>query len=73
MFVKAAQILEPEVRLLKLNSEAAPTLSARLRIRSMPTLLLMRSGDIIARSSGMLDTDQIVAWTRTGLSTSQAA
>ncbi len=46
MFAEAARILEPELRLrlLKLNSEEAQSLSARLEIRSIPTLLLMRKG-----------------------------
>ena len=73
MFAKAAQILEPDVRLLKLNSDTAPSVSAGLGIRSIPTLLLMQGGNVLARSSGVMDTQRIVAWTRANLGTSQAA
>lgn len=49
MFERSAQRLEPRVRLLKLNSDAAPALSSRLGISGIPTLLLMRGGREIAR------------------------
>jgi thioredoxin 2 len=64
MFEQAAAVLEPEVRLLKLNADEAPGISARLGIRSIPTLLLLRSGQVIARSSGAMNTQQIVTWTQ---------
>jgi thioredoxin 2 len=70
MFERAAQELEPKVRLLKLNSDAAPALSARLGISGIPTLLLMRSGREIARHAGAMDARSIVAWTEAGLARS---
>jgi thioredoxin 2 len=73
MFAKAAGALEPEVRLLKLNSDQAPELSARLGIRSIPTMLLMQSGRVLARTSGVMDADQIVAWTKSNLSSGGVA
>jgi thioredoxin 2 len=73
MFERAAPALEPDVRLLKLNSDQAPELSSRLGIRSIPTMLLMRSGQILARTSGAMSSDQIVAWTRSNLSSHGAA
>ncbi len=42
-FEKAATKLEPEVRLVKVDSDAAPELSARFGIRSIPTLLLLQA------------------------------
>jgi len=44
MFERAAGELEPDVRLLKLNSDNAPTLSSGLGISGIPPLLLMRNG-----------------------------
>jgi thioredoxin 2 len=73
IFAEAARILEPEIRLLKLNSDKAQSLSARLGIRSIPTLLLMKNGKIIARSSGVMDAQRLVSWTRSNLSNSEAA
>ncbi len=67
MFERAAQQLEPGVRLLKLNSDQAPAVSSRLGISGIPTLLLMRGGKEIARTSGAMDTKNIVAWTTAGL------
>ena len=67
MFERAAQELEPAVRLLKLNSETAQGLSARLGITGIPTLLLMQRGKEIARSAGAMDARGIVAWTQAGL------
>jgi thioredoxin 2 len=70
MFERAAQDLEPKVRLLKLNADTAPEVSSRLGITGIPTLLLMRHGREIARSAGAMDTQRIVAWTHGGLSRS---
>lgn len=67
MFERAAQQLEPRVRLLKLNSDAAPALSSRLGISGIPTLLLMHGGREIARHAGAMDARNIVAWTEAGL------
>ena len=70
MFERAAQQLEPRVRLLKLNSDNAPALSSRLDISGIPTLLLMRGGREIARHAGAMDARSIVAWTEAGLTRS---
>ncbi|UZE46918.1 thioredoxin TrxC [Rhodopseudomonas sp. P2A-2r] len=67
MFERAARELEPNVRLLKLNSDTAPSVSARLGISGIPTLLLMHGGREIARTSGAMDTRTIVSWTQAGL------
>ncbi|MGO9356180.1 MAG: thioredoxin TrxC [Xanthobacteraceae bacterium] len=63
MFERAAAQLEPQVRLLKLNSDTAPTVSSRLNISAIPTLLLMQRGREIARNAGAMDAQRIVAWT----------
>ncbi len=67
MFERAACELEPNVRLLKLNSDTAPTVSSQLGITGIPTLLLMRGGKEVSRRAGAMDTRNIVAWTRAGL------
>lgn len=66
-FQAAAARLEPDVQLIKLNSEAHPQASARLGIQGIPTLILFRDGRPVARSSGAMSVEQIVAWTRDGL------
>jgi thioredoxin 2 len=70
MYERAAAELEPKVRLLKLNADVAPSVSSRFGITSIPTLLLLRGGREIARTSGALDTTRIVAWTTASLASS---
>lgn len=70
MYERAAKELEPKVRLLKLNSDTAPAVSSRLGISGIPTLLLMRGGREVSRTSGAMDTQRIVAWTMAGLARS---
>jgi thioredoxin 2 len=70
MFERAAEQLEPRVRLLKLNSDTAPAVSSRLNISGIPTLLLMRGGREIARHAGAMDARSIVGWAEAGLARS---
>ena len=63
-FAAAAKQLEPDLRLAKIDTEAEPALGARFGIRSIPTLLLIRSGKEIARQSGAMGAEQIVQWAR---------
>jgi thioredoxin 2 len=66
-FAAAAGKLEPDVRLLKLNSEAEPQAAAELGVSGIPALLLFKDGQPIARTAGLMSADQIVAWTRQAL------
>ncbi|MFZ3289827.1 MAG: thioredoxin TrxC [Telluria sp.] len=59
---EAAQRLEPNVRLLKVNTENAQDLAARYNIRSIPTMAMFRNGREVARQAGAMDTGSIVAW-----------
>jgi thioredoxin 2 len=63
-FEQAAAQLEPQVRLVKVNTEEAQQLGARFGIRSIPTLMLMRGGNEVARQAGAMDQGGIVGWTR---------
>ncbi len=66
-FERAAQVLEPDVRLLKLNSDEQPAISARYDIRSIPTMLLFKGGKLAARTAGAMDAASIVRWTKSNL------
>ena len=70
MFERAAEALEPKVRLLKLNADTAPKVSSQFGISGIPTLLLMQGGREISRTSGAMDAQNIVAWTMAGLARS---
>jgi thioredoxin 2 len=71
-FASAARSLEPDVRLLKLDSEAQPQAAAQLRISGIPALLLFKDGREIARCAGLMSAQQIVAWTRQALAQARA-
>ena len=66
-FERAAELLEPDVRLLKLNSDQQPAISARYNIRSIPTMLLFKGGKLKAQTSGAMDATSIAAWARSNL------
>ncbi len=63
-FEQAATILEPEVRLLKLNADEAPEVSARLGVRGIPALFLLRGGRVIGQSAGAMSAQAIVDFAR---------
>jgi thioredoxin 2 len=63
-FAAAAAELEPQVRLVKLNSDVEQAVAAQLGISGIPTLLLFRGGREIARQSGAMSASQIVQWTK---------
>ncbi|MBF0675244.1 thioredoxin TrxC [Pseudomonas sp.] len=63
-FAQAATQLQGRCRLAKLDSEASPQLSAQLGIRSIPSLILFKDGQEVARQSGALPLPQLLAWLR---------
>jgi thioredoxin 2 len=63
-FAQAAAMLEPHVRLAKVNTDAEQALGARYNIRSIPTLALFKGGREVARQSGAMNTQDIVRWAR---------
>jgi thioredoxin 2 len=66
-FVSAAAQLEPGVRLLKLNADAAQAMVARLGLRGIPALVLFRDGAVLAQSTGARGAAAIVSWTEANL------
>ena len=63
-FERAAGELEPEVRFLKVDTEAEQGLAAKYNIRSIPTLMLFRGGKLIAQRAGASDAASLQAWIR---------
>ncbi len=63
-FERAASVLEPQVRLLKLNADEAPNVSARLSVRGIPAMFLFQNSAQIAQTAGAMPADAIVRWTR---------
>ncbi|NWG39700.1 MAG: thioredoxin TrxC [Hydrogenophilaceae bacterium] len=63
-FNEAARLLEPKVRIAKVNTEAEQMLGAEYGIRSIPTLALFRGAREIARQAGAMGAQDIVRWVR---------
>ena len=63
----AARDLEPQVRLIKLNSDAEQAAASRLGIQGIPTMILFHKGREVARTSGAMSATQIVQWVRNRL------
>ena len=63
-FIQAAALLEPAMRLAKLDTEQAQELAGRYNIRSIPTLALFKHGREVARQAGAMDINGIVQWAR---------
>ncbi|MGH6925426.1 MAG: thioredoxin TrxC [Propylenella sp.] len=59
-FEKAAERLEPRVRLAKVNTEATPALGARYGVQAIPTMILFHRGQEVARQSGAMPASSIV-------------
>jgi len=60
-FASAAQQL-PDVRFVKVDSDASPAASAAYGIRSIPTLILFHNGAEVARLSGAMQANALVGW-----------
>jgi len=60
----AAHELEPQVRLIKLNSDAEQGIASRLSVQGIPTMILFHEGREVARTSGAMSATQIVRWVR---------
>jgi thioredoxin 2 len=68
-FEAAAARLEPNVRMAKLDTEAQAAIAARYGIQSIPTMIMLRKGREIARTSGAMPTEAIVQWVEQALAT----
>lgn len=62
VFSQAAAELEPGFRFGKVNTEQQQSLAGRFQIRSIPTLMLIQQGQIIAQLSGALPKQQFYQW-----------
>ena len=67
-FKKAADVMEPNVRFAKLDTEAAQAVAVTHNIRSIPTMILFKGGREIARQSGAMGAGHIVQWVRENIS-----
>ncbi|MEH2922709.1 thioredoxin TrxC [Samsonia erythrinae] len=62
VFENVAQERSGRMRFIKVNTEAEPALSARFRIRSIPTLMIFKQGQIVDILNGALPQAQFESW-----------
>jgi len=61
-FAAAAERFVLKARFLKVNTEEQPNLAGRFAIRGIPTIIIFKNGQEVARQSGALPEQQIVQW-----------
>jgi thioredoxin 2 len=61
-YERVAAELEPEIRFLKVDTEAEQELAARYNIRSIPTLMIFQNGTLAAQRAGAVDAQSLRAW-----------
>ncbi len=64
IFSQAAQQLQPNIRVAKVNTEAEQQLAAQFQIRSIPTLAIFKNGKEIARTAGAMDLQNLISWVK---------
>ena len=64
VFAQAAQQLQPNIRVAKVNTESEQQLAAQFQIRSIPTLALFKNGKEIARTAGAMDIHNLINWVK---------
>jgi len=63
----AACELAGRLKVVKVNVDDAPDVSRRFEARSIPTLLVLRGGRVVARQVGALPANRLVACARTAI------
>jgi thioredoxin 2 len=61
-FEAAVPMLRGKALLAKVDTDRHQALAARFQIQGIPTLVLLRAGQEVARHSGAMDRQQIVQW-----------
>jgi thioredoxin 2 len=55
------------LKLVKVNADITPALSRRFEVQSIPTLLIMRDGQVVARQIGAVPVDLLRTWMENAL------
>jgi len=61
---RAATELAGRLKVVKVNVDEAPGISARFGVQGIPTLLLLQDGKLVATQVGALPADRLLAWAR---------
>jgi thioredoxin 2 len=57
-----------KVKLVKINVDESPSISQRFGVQGIPTLLVMRKGEVIARQTGAASESALRTWLEDALS-----
>lgn len=69
---EASRTLAGRLKVVKVNVDEAPEISARFGVQGIPTLLILRQGKPVARQVGAVPTAQLMAWIRQTVDTGAA-
>ena len=58
-----------QIKLVKVNVDESPALQRRFGVQSIPTILILRDGQIVARQLGAVPLDALRAWVENSLAT----
>ena len=64
-FEKAAKALAGKARLVKVNTQAHQSVSGKMRIKGIPTMIAWQNGREVKRQAGAMKMGQIVGWVPT--------
>jgi thioredoxin 2 len=62
-----------QIKLVKVNVDAAPALSQRFTVQAVPTLMVMRGSEVIARQPGAVPVHVLRDWVNDALKNVGAA
>ena len=58
--LERAAKLRPQYRFAKVNVDEEPSLAAAFRVQSIPTLAVLRDGELLGTAAGLVGADQLV-------------
>ncbi|MDE3206731.1 MAG: thiol reductase thioredoxin, partial [Acidobacteriota bacterium] len=70
---RAAQEMAGRLKVVKVNVDQAPGVSARFGVQGIPTLLVLDHGRVVARQVGALAEPQLLDWVSRSLASIPAA
>jgi thioredoxin 2 len=59
---EAARTMAGRALVLKVDTEAHPTLAARYGVRSIPNFVVLRGGQVLSQRAGLVSHKQLEAW-----------
>ena len=64
---EVAATLAGQVKLVKVNVDSAPQIQERFGVRAIPTLIVLRQGQVAARRSGAAPAAELRAWVESAI------